>query len=369
MWCIEDAWFAHSPQHDFHVKDAQGYVWGLPVLVPTCPKKLFALGPRKKYVDIGTDTLHASSSDLFTWNTLVMIKLGWVNCIPREWGEITAQSLAEWRERDKKPPFLSGNRKGYATVTPVALSRNGIPGLAMHTLDQYPVDGLGIYDDLESCSHFSGYVWSDWTTKTVQPMHKSDIDDALKAMIDQPVRSGASATMASSQLNIQSDSITNDKNKGSSVSVFSGAPPSPEASTDVSIEASVDKSSRESPDTTTKPDGKSLKTSEAASPSPARHDISESREADTHISDVSAGQDANPRPLTNRWTVRDVSEASLLTRQMHKRVPAWKLQLCIEALNARPIDLARITHQVKQRRSPEPLGRLLKIFLGAFSSL
>ena len=43
----------------------------------------FALGPRKKYVDIVTDTLHASSSDLLTWNTLVMMKLGWVNSIPR----------------------------------------------------------------------------------------------------------------------------------------------------------------------------------------------------------------------------------------------------------------------------------------------
>ena len=62
-------------------------------------------------------------------------------------------------------------------MTPVALSRNGIPGLALHTLDQYPKDGLGIYDDLESSRHFSGYVWSDWTTKTVQPMH---IDEALR---------------------------------------------------------------------------------------------------------------------------------------------------------------------------------------------
>ena len=32
------------------------------MIVPTCPKKLFAQGPRKKYVDIVTDTLHASSS-------------------------------------------------------------------------------------------------------------------------------------------------------------------------------------------------------------------------------------------------------------------------------------------------------------------
>ena len=47
------------------------------------------------------------------------------------------------------------------------------------------------------------------------------------------------------------------------------------------------------------------------------------------------------RPTVGRQRI--VSEARLLTRQMHKRVPDWKLQLCIEALNARPIDLARIT--------------------------
>ena len=73
-------------------------------------------------------------------------------------------------------------------------------------------------------------MWSEWTTKTVQPMH---IDGALKAMIDQPVRSDASTTMASPQLNDQSDSSTDEKNKGSSVSVFSGVPPPPEPSRDV----------------------------------------------------------------------------------------------------------------------------------------
>ena len=74
VWCVEEAWFAHSPDFDFRVVDPPGKIWGLPVIVPTCPKKVFAQGPRKKYVDIVTDTLHASSSDLITWNTLVMMK-------------------------------------------------------------------------------------------------------------------------------------------------------------------------------------------------------------------------------------------------------------------------------------------------------
>ena len=37
--------------YDFRVIDPPGYIWGLPVLVPTCPKKLFSEGPRRKYVD------------------------------------------------------------------------------------------------------------------------------------------------------------------------------------------------------------------------------------------------------------------------------------------------------------------------------
>ena len=81
-WCQEEAWFTHSPTFDFRVVNPSSYLWGLPVLVPTCPKKLFAQGPRKKYVDIVTDTLHASSSDLITWNTLVMMKLQWIEKIP-----------------------------------------------------------------------------------------------------------------------------------------------------------------------------------------------------------------------------------------------------------------------------------------------
>ena len=125
-WCATNAWFDHSPTLDFRVKNAFGYIWGLPLLVPTCPKKLFAKGPRKKYVDIVTDTLHASSSGLITWNTLIVKKLKWHDAIPKIWLEITAASLDEVQERDKKPPFLPDNRSGYARVTPVALSSHGI---------------------------------------------------------------------------------------------------------------------------------------------------------------------------------------------------------------------------------------------------
>ena len=82
--------------------------------------------------------------------------------------------------------------------------------------------GLGIYEVFESCSHFSGYVWSDWTAKTVQPMH---VDDALQAMINQPARGSTGATMASSHPSTQPNVVMmSTENKGSGVSTL-GVPP------------------------------------------------------------------------------------------------------------------------------------------------
>ena len=132
LWCSEKAWFDHSPTHDFWVVDESKYRWGLPVLVPTCPRKLFMQGPRLKYVDIVTDTQHASSSDLITWNTLVMMKLRWLNEIPRKWVDITVNSLEAWKARDQLSQFHADTRRGYARVTPVAFSHIGVP-------DSYPL--------------------------------------------------------------------------------------------------------------------------------------------------------------------------------------------------------------------------------------
>ena len=56
--------------------------------MPAFLRALFAEGPRH-YVDIVTDTLHASSSDLIIWNTLAMIKDGFAKEIRRELFEIT----------------------------------------------------------------------------------------------------------------------------------------------------------------------------------------------------------------------------------------------------------------------------------------
>ena len=182
QWCIEHAWFKASPTFDFWVAEVPKYRWGLPVLVPTCPRKMFAQGPRLKYVDIVTDTLHASSSDLIVWNSLVMMKLKWISNIPKEWVDITYSSLNTWDDRDQLSSFRDDNRRGYARVTPIALSSCGIPNSRVQELDQYPTHGLGIYDDNEVCEEFQDYVWASWTTMEAQPMQ---VDPALQALIDQ----------------------------------------------------------------------------------------------------------------------------------------------------------------------------------------
>ena len=185
QWCNENAWFESSPTCDFWVADSSQYRWGLPVLVPTCPKKMFMQGPRLKYIDIVTDTLHASSSDLITWNTLVMLKLRWFSEIPRQWLDITTNSLEAWKARDQLSQFHDDNRRGYARVTPVALSHIGVPDSTILRADEYPTEGLGLYDDFETCAEFNGYLWATWTTKAAQPMQ---IDSALQALLNPSVQ-------------------------------------------------------------------------------------------------------------------------------------------------------------------------------------
>ena len=84
------------------------------------------------------------------------MKLQWVDSIPRQWIEITTQSLETWKARDEQSPFLPDNRRGYARVTPAALSKVGIPGTNVLMLNAYPLHGLGLDDDLETCEQYSG---------------------------------------------------------------------------------------------------------------------------------------------------------------------------------------------------------------------
>ena len=347
-WCLEEARFNHSVNHDFRVIDSSGYIWGLPVIVPTCPQKLFSQGPRQKYVDIVTDTIHASSSDLITWNTLVMIKLKWNSIIPRQWLEIATQSLEAWKLRDEKSPFLPDNRRGFARVTPVALSMVGVPNTEIHAMDEFPLHGLGLYDDYEPWSRYSGYVWSGWTTRKAQPMH---IDSALQALIDQSVQS---APCAADQTYLGKDSVTPDptvESKGSQLPVCDFEPPFPTSLPDVHMEPSADKRSRESPDSTLKPEHKSLKTSGVA--------------VATDQEPVVSG--AYLEPQTIRWNVREESEVRQTMLRLYQCSPAWRLKACIDAMKIKPIDLSSLLQETGVKFASVDLVEMAASCLAKFS--
>ena len=121
------------------------------------------------------------------------------------------------------------------------------------------------------------------------------------------------------------------------------------------MESSADKRSRESPNSTLKQVGKSLKTSAPATASATRH-TSSSCATDMVTFDATVEQDADLKDSAIRCKARDASEAKLFVRQMHRRVSAWKLKLCIEALNARPIDLVRIAEVTEIQFGTEVLS-------------
>ena len=75
-------------------------------------------------------------------------------------------------------------------MTPVALSKVGVPDTEIHAMDEFQIHGLGLYDEFEPWDRYSGYVWSDWTTSKAQPMH---VDPALQALIDQSLQLPSSA--------------------------------------------------------------------------------------------------------------------------------------------------------------------------------
>ena len=326
QWRSENAWFDSSPTCDFWVTDEPKYRWGLPVVVPTCPKKMFMQGPRLKYVDIVTDTLHASSSDLITCNTLVMLKLKWYDEIPRKWLDITTNSLKAWEARDQLSQFHDDTRRGYARVTPIALSHVGIPGSTTLSVDEYPKEGLGVYDNFEICDDFTGYVWATWTTMTAQPMQ---IDSALQALLTPSVPASSGQKGPKYDLGTPANLDSANQPMGSNECACGTAAPFPDSAEDVTMDSGADKRSRESPDSTLKPEGKSLKTSEAA-PTAAATDTVETQKS----------ENAKPSTMTKRPTT--IPEAKSLMWEVHHRMPAWKAEKLIESLKSEEVDLAAL---------------------------
>ena len=180
-------------------------------------------------------------------------------------------------------------------------------------------------------------MWDSWTTKAVHPVH---IDPALQAMIDQSSQPSASAACQSRHTSAQSSSNMLTGFKGSYASTSPDAPPFPDSVEDVSMESSADERSRESPDSTLKPEGKSLKTSGVATATPTENATSNACAASAATCDES--NNAAPEIPTIRWRAREVAETRLLMRQLQNRMPAWKLRTCTGALRATPVDLARI---------------------------
>ena len=279
-----------------------------------------------------------------------MIKLKWVNLIPRQWLEIATQSLEAWKLRDEKPPFLPDNKRGFARVTPIALSKVGVPNTEIHAMDEFPLHGLGLYDDYESWSRYKGYVWSGWTTRKAQPMH---IDSALQALIDQSVQVDPNAA---SQTYIGKDSATSDsmaESKGSQLPVCNFEPPFPTPVPDVCMESSADKRSRESPDSTLKPEHKSLKTSGVA--------IATEEEPivfGTSAVTAKKADQSEIKPQTIRWNVKEKHEVRPTMWRFHHSSPAWKLKICIDAMKDRPVDLSSLAQKTSVRFASEELVKM-----------
>ena len=87
------------------------------------------------------------------------------------------------------PSFHPDTRRGYARVIPVALSHIGVPESCTLPVDDFPKDGLGVYDDYETCGKFSGYIWATWTTMIAQPMQ---VNAALQALLNPTAQASSS---------------------------------------------------------------------------------------------------------------------------------------------------------------------------------
>ena len=106
------------------------------------------------------------------------------------------------------------------------------------------------------------------------------------------------------------------------------------------METSANKRSRESPNSTLKPEHKSLKTSGVAV---ARNE--EPVVFDACAAIAAAVDHSNPEAPAICWKVKEKSEVRQTMRRLHHSSPAWKLKVCIDAMKARPIDLTTLAQE------------------------
>ena len=167
-----------------------------------------------------------------------------------------------------------------------------------------------------------------------KPMH---IDPTLQALIDQSLQLSCSA---SDQTYLGNDSAAFNatiESLGSQLPVGDYEPPFPISMRDVHMETSADNRSRESPDSTLKPEHKSLKTSGVAVATNEEPTVFSACAAI-----AAAVDDSRPEAPAIRWKVKEESEVRQTMWRLHHSSPAWKLKVCIDAMKARPIDLATL---------------------------
>ena len=100
-------------------------------------------------------------------------------------------------------------------------------------------------------------------------------------------------------------------------------PPFTSEEQDVDMEPSADKRSRESPDSTLKPEGKSLKTSGVAVATEGEPAMS-----NLGVSAPVAADHNSPEAPIICWNVKEESEVKQTMWRLHRSLPAWKLKVC-----------------------------------------
>ena len=166
------------------------------------------------------------------------------------------------------------------------------------------------------------------------------IDSALQALIDQSVQLPPNAV---SQTYVGKDPATSDstaESKGSQLPVCNFEPPFPTSVPDVCMESSADRRSRESPDSTLKPEHKLLKTSGVAVATEEEPIV-----FGTSAITATAVDQSEIEPQTICWNVKEKTEVRPTMWRFHHSSPAWKLKICIDAMKDRPVDLSSLAQK------------------------
>ena len=158
------------------------------------------------------------------------------------------------------------------------------------------------------------------------------IDPALQTLIDQSVQldpSAVSSTYIGGDLGTPAPTT---ESKGSQLPVWDSEPPFPTFVSNVNMHHSADKRSRDSPDSTLKPEHKSLKTSGVA--------------VATNEEPITGGTSAVTASAASRSDIEPQTVRCRTTMwRFHHGTPAWKLKTCINAMKVRPLEMSSLAKE------------------------